>query len=145
MGAILRNTMFHYNIKEMNHTIEHYNNGTTKQMVNETNEETQRYLNQIIFELPLHNFPVYFIVVYMVCIFIYVLLSVIYYRVFHPWKIIMGKDNSIDHVQEGESKDNAHQDDDESPLDEEGEEGEEEEEEGVEEEDEEEEEEISHL
>ena len=110
MGAILRNTVFHYNIKKKGQNIEHYNNGTTKQTTDTTTEEMPRYLDQIIFDDPLHNFPVYFIVVYIICILIYVLLSLLYYKLFHPWKIIMGKDNLLEPMQEDDSENDSQQD-----------------------------------
>ena len=98
MGAILRNTMFHYNIKKNyggnDDSNEHYINGTSQQTGNSTNQEMERYLNQIIFEQPLHNFPFHFVVVYILCIVIHVLFSVLYYTAFHPWKIIIWKKNS---------------------------------------------------
>ena len=118
MGAILRNTMFHYNIKKNSgnndDTMEHDNNGVTKQTGNEANQETQGYLDQIVFEQPLHNFPVFYVVVYMVCILSYALLSGLYYGVFHPWKMIMDKKNSVEDTKEGERQDNSQQVNDES-------------------------------
>lgn len=124
MGAILRNTVFHYNIKKKDSDndggIEHDN-----KTGNETNQGMQGFFNQIIFEQPLHNFPVYFVLMYIVCISIYVLLSILYYRVFHPWRIIMGKKNSI---QDEDSEDTPQQVNDE-PLPEEENEVEEQEEE----------------
>ena len=124
MGAILRNTVFHYNIKKKDSDndggIEH-----ASKTGNETNQEMQGFFNQIIFEQPLHNFPVYFVVMYIVCISIYVLLSIVYYRVFHPWRIIMGKKNSI---QDGQSGDTPQQVNDEPLPEEENEEEEQEEE-----------------
>ena len=123
MGGILRNTMFHYNIKanddDNDDTTEHSINNPGKQTGNETNQEMERHLNLVIFEQPLHNFPVYFLVVYIICMLIYVLLSLIYYRVFHPWKIIMGKNNYLEHIEEGDQKNVSQQNEEESTPDEE--------------------------
>ena len=101
MGAILRNTMFHHTIKK-NHgntddMIENYSNTTVKLHGNRRTQEIQsylneirfekqkiqRYLNDILFEQSLHNFPVQFVVAYIIFIVIYVLLAAMYYKVFH--------------------------------------------------------------
>ena len=118
MGAILRNTMFHYNIKNNYggnvNSNEHYINGTSQQTGNSTSQEMERYLNQIIFEQPLHKFPFHFVAVYIFCIAIHVLFSVLYYAAFHPWKIIMGKKNSNENMEKGEREDISDHDRDES-------------------------------
>ena len=57
-------------------------------------------LNKILFEQPLKTFPSYFVVEYISCIVIYVALSAVYYRVFHPWKIIIWEKKSNELVQE---------------------------------------------
>ena len=106
MGAILRNTMFHYNIKTTygitNDTIKDNTNGTMRLSGDERNQEMQRYVDKIMFEKPLHSFPVEFVVVYIICILIYILLSVIYYRAFHPWKIIISEKKASAHLQEAQ-------------------------------------------
>ena len=102
MGAILRNTMFHFNINI------HYGNNTDiiKGHINETmrpntierNPEIQAYLDKVVFEQPLHNFPVHLVVWYYIFIGVYVVLSVIYYCAFHPWKILKREKKSNGHV-----------------------------------------------
>ena len=117
MGAILRITVFHYNIKKTynnNDTInEDHTNDNMKLNGVERNQEKKSYLDQILFEQPLHNFPIQFVVGYIICIVFYVLLSAIYYRVFHPWKIIICEKYN-EHIQKVESESNSKQDDDDS-------------------------------
>ena len=106
MGAILRITMFHYNIK--------------KTHVNDDNMiENQSYLDQILFQPPLHKFPVQFVGVYATCIAVYALLSVIYYHAFHPWKTAICEKKSKDHGQYNKMDFMPKQDDHESSIDEE--------------------------
>ena len=104
MGAILRNTVFHYNIKMTrgndDNILEDHINDTIKLGENGKNQEMRMYRNQIMFDQPLHIFPFHFVAVYGICILIYLLLSVTYYRVFHPWKIIMWKKNSNEYIAE---------------------------------------------
>ena len=98
IGAILRHAMFHFNIRKTyginNNIIEDHTNDTMPQNVDGMNQNLQGYLDIILFDQPLHNFPIHVIVIYIVCIVIYVLLTVIYYRVFHPWKIIIWQNKS---------------------------------------------------
>ena len=108
MGAILRNTVFPYNIKKKyginDDNIQDYFNDTMKLSETGTNQEIQNYLNQLLFIHPLHNFPSQFVGWYIVCIVIYVLLSAIYYRAFHPWKNIILEKKTNEHKQEVKRK-----------------------------------------
>ena len=104
MGAILRNTVFHSTIKTTygvkNDIIEDQTNDTIKSSVYERNQNILKHLDVLIY--PLHNFPIYFVGCYTICIVIYVLLSSIYYYVFHPWKIIISEKKANEHLQEVE-------------------------------------------
>ena len=119
MGAILRITVFQYNIKETYGDIDNHANNTAKSNEIETNEDIPSNLEYILFDQPLHNFPIYFIVGYIICIGMYVVFTAIYYRAFHPWRSIIWDKKYKEHVQEDEMENNSQQDDDESSTGEE--------------------------
>jgi len=119
MGAILRITTFQYNIKETYEDIDNHTNNTAKSNGIETNEDIPSNLEYILFYQPLHNFPIYFVVGYIICIGMYVVFTAIYYRAFHPWKNIIWDTKYNEHIQESEMESNSHQDDDESSTGEE--------------------------
>ena len=64
----------------------------------ERNQEIQAYLDNVAFEQPLHNFPVQLVLWYYIFIGLYVALSYIFYRAFHPWKILKCEKKSSGHV-----------------------------------------------
>ena len=80
----------------------------------ERNEDITSNLEYILFYQPLHNFPIYFVVGYIICIGMYVVFTAIYYRAFHPWKIIIWETKYNEHIQEVEMENNLQQNDDES-------------------------------
>ena len=117
MGAILRNTMFHFNIKTSYDTYsdisEDHSNGTMKLNEVERNPIIPSYLNVIIFEQPLHDFPVKFVEFYIICTMFYVVFTAIYYRGFHPWKNIIWGKKSNKNIQEVQMESIPQQHDDE--------------------------------
>ena len=123
MGAILRHTMFPFNMKKtygVNDDITNYHsNDTMMSNGTEINQGEQSYLDEILFEEPLHGFPIQFVGGYIICIAIYILLSAIYYRAFHPWKVIIWEKMSNKRVQEFEMDRIEQQDENESSTDEE--------------------------
>ena len=102
MGAILRSTMFPFNIKinyvNNNDIIKGYINETMIANMTERSPKIQAYLDKVVFEQPLHNFPFHLVLWYYFFIGLYVALSVIYYRFFHPWNILKCKKKSRGHV-----------------------------------------------
>ena len=101
IGAVLRNTMFNFNIDEdyrikegersepyeldLHLTIQTIN--TTSSTINGTNLEFLDTLEKAFFEDPLHNFPVYYVLVYGVSIYLYTLMAFGYNRFFHHLKV----------------------------------------------------------
>ena len=118
MGAILRHTVFHYNIKKTYGVDEdimyNYTNNSMRPNGTENPPEKPSYLDQILFEAPLHNFPIHFIGLYIIFIVVFVLLSAIYYCFLHPWKNILSAKRSNKHIQEDKRKHNSQQGDNES-------------------------------
>ena len=84
----------------------------------ELNEDERKpvmpsYLDFIIFEQPLQDFPIKFVEFYIICTMFYVLFTTIYYRGFHPWKIIIWGQKSNGHIQEVQMESISRQHDDE--------------------------------
>ena len=111
--------MFHYNIKkkygDINDIIDDYSNGTIQLRGNKTQEiqEIQSYINDILFQQPLRDFPGQFVVGYVISIVIYVLLALVYYIVLHPWKNIFLIKKSSEPTENVDREDLPQQDNDE--------------------------------
>ena len=94
VGVILRNTLFHYNIKlgfednEEDYIDDVFINKRNGYFPFHDTKTFTRYL----FKSPLQHYPVGIAFCYQICILFYIFGCIIYYRFFHPWRqIILAK------------------------------------------------------